>query len=220
MDDNVERNLPLEPDQPIADLLADANAGDSVAQHKLVEHCRSYLMAVARSQLDPGLRTKEAVSDVVQETLVRAQQRLYRFEGTQESELFAWLRRILVNHVTDVRRKYRGSDKRDIARESGLQAAMAALDSATPGRAAIATEQIQRLRVALAGLSEDYRQVISLRNWECHSFAEIGQRMSRSTDAARMLWTRAVKQLGEVMGEDDAAESEKRDIDRSVTRVS
>ena len=213
MNDNPEPKPPGELDLQIVTWLANANAGDTVAQQELVEHCRSYLTVVARSELDPGLRTKEAVSDVVQETLVRAQQNLSRFEGTHEAELFAWLRRILLNHVTDVRRKYRGSNKRDIGRESGLQAAMAAIDSATPGRAAIATEQIQRLRTALAGLPEDYRQVITLRNWECHSFAEIGEQMNRSADAARMLWTRAVKQLGELIGEDDVTESEEESSD-------
>lgn len=196
--------LPSDQDAQVARWLAEANRGDETAQGKLAEHCRGYLMAIARSQLDPALRTKVAVSDVVQETLVRAQQRLDRFEGTQEAELFAWLRRILLNHVTDVRRKYRGSTKRNLERESGLQAAMAALDSATPGRAAIATEQIQKLREALGSLPDDYRQVITLRNWECLSFAEIGEKMNRSSDAVRMLWTRAVKQLGQAIGENDA----------------
>jgi len=198
-----ETNPPPGSDAHVAHWLSDAQDGCADAQGQLVEHCRAYLMAIASSELDPALRAKVAVSDVVQETLIRAQQGLEGFDGSSESELFAWLRRILLNHVSDVRRRYRGSDKRDLKRESGFEAALSAMDSATPGRTAIAREQVEKLRAALAGLPADYRQVITLRNWDQLPFGEIGQRMNRSPEAVRMLWTRAVRQLGEAISDDD-----------------
>jgi RNA polymerase sigma-70 factor (ECF subfamily) len=48
---------------------------------------------------------------------------------------------------------------------------------------------------ALARLPADYREVIILRNLEQLPFEEIGQRLGRSSGAARMLWARALEKL-------------------------
>ena len=55
--------------------------------------------------------------------------------------------------------------------------------------------QQTHLAEALANLSDDHREVIVLRNLEQLAWNEVARRMERSVDAARMLWTRALKQL-------------------------
>ena len=54
---------------------------------------------------------------------------------------------------------------------------------------------------ALAHLDEDYREVIVLHHLEGLDWAEVGRRMNRSAGAARMLWTRALKQLQPLIDE-------------------
>jgi RNA polymerase sigma-70 factor (ECF subfamily) len=161
-------------------------------------------LAIAHAELDETVRGKVAVSDVVQETLMRVQQKLPDFRGETENELLGWIRRILVNHIADVRKAYRQTDKRRIDREvrlnddldrSGIAMLQLAIDTATPGRAAVAGEELDRLKAAIAELSEEYRTVLSLRTWERLPFSDVGKRMNRSPDAARMLWSRAVQQL-------------------------
>jgi RNA polymerase sigma-70 factor (ECF subfamily) len=48
---------------------------------------------------------------------------------------------------------------------------------------------------ALAALSPDHREVIILRNIEELDWPEIGRKTNRTSDAARVLWALALKQL-------------------------
>jgi RNA polymerase sigma-70 factor (ECF subfamily) len=181
-----------------------ARRGDRESLGELFAQCRGYLLAIAHAELDETLRGKLAVSDVVQETLLRVQQNFAGFRGTAEAELLAWLRQVLANYLKDVRRSFRRTGKRNIEREkhgrygpnkSAFGLADVAVDSVTPGRTVADLEETERLRAALAGLPDEYRTVLALRTWERLSFEEVGKRMGRSADAARMLWTRAVKKL-------------------------
>lgn len=192
-----------------------AQAGNRESLGELVAQCRGYLLAIAHAELDDTLRGKLAVSDVVQETLLRVQQKLPDFRGNSERELLAWIRQILLHYITDVRRAYRQTDKRRIDREVSLPGATHstamgidgfAVDSATPGRAAVAGEEMARLREAILALPDEYRTVLMLRTWERLPFGEVGKRMDRSADAARMLWARAVQQLSQQL-QDDRHES-------------
>jgi RNA polymerase sigma factor (sigma-70 family) len=65
----------------------------------------------------------------------------------------------------------------------------------TPRTDALATEEAERLQMAMDQLREEHREVIRLRNWQDLSFVQIGEQMARSPDAARKLWTRAVMNL-------------------------
>ena len=65
----------------------------------------------------------------------------------------------------------------------------------TPSVAAVSAEQAQRLRAAIDRLPDDYRRVLALRYSDGLAFDEVGRRLGRSADAARMLWARAVERL-------------------------
>ena len=55
---------------------------------------------------------------------------------------------------------------------------------------------------ALEKLPADYREVFLLRNLEHIPFAEIAIRTGRSPGAVRMLWTRTIKKLSQLLEED------------------
>ena len=186
-------------------LLVEAQRGSVESEAQFFEACRGYMIAIASQELDDTLRPKVAVSDVVQESIICAQNHMEEFECRSQGELFAWLRKILRNQMSDVRRKYRQGQKRSVNREVTAKASDKPLpvdlvvDSMTPGRAAAAKEQVDQLRQAIESLSDDDRKVIALRSWEQLPFAEVGKRMDRSADAARVLWGRAVQRLGQRM---------------------
>lgn len=178
--------------------IAEGRRGCADARGKLYERCRDYLLLVAQHELDPGLRGKTGASDLVQEAFLDAERGFAEFRGQTESELLAWLRRILKHRAGQAVRKYRLAAKRDVRGECSLSAwvdAPFAADVDTPSGCVVAAEEADRLSAALACLPDHYQTVIQLRNTERKSFDEIGELMERSPEAVRKLWVRAIEQL-------------------------
>jgi RNA polymerase sigma-70 factor (ECF subfamily) len=194
-----------EPPQGAAQWLPAARAGSREALGRVLEAARQYLVSIARQELDPDLRAKNSPSDLVQETFVEAQCAFGHFQGDTEAELLAWLRQLLLHRVGKLRRHYRDTQKRRLAREVALggdstsngPAEGLAANMLSPSGQAMEHEQDQVLQAALRRLPDDYRQVISLRYQEQLPFEEIGRLLQRSPEAARKLWARAVERLHE-----------------------
>jgi RNA polymerase sigma-70 factor (ECF subfamily) len=166
----------------------------------LLEACRPYLLVIANQQLQPGIQGKVGASDIVQDTFLNAHAHFEQFHGQTEQELLAWLRRIFLNTLTNTVRRFQGTDRRQTDSEVALDAEDAPgkemlAPGPSPSSGAIADEQDEALHRALERLSEQYRQVIQLRNWELRSFEEIGRLTNRTPEAARKLWVRAIEQL-------------------------
>src|SRR5271167_1274005 len=92
------------------------------APKRSLEEFRSYLLLLARMQLDPGPRNRIDPSDIVQQTLLEAHARADQFQG-DDSALAAWLRQALVNNLRDAWRALR-KGKRDIRREQSPEDAV------------------------------------------------------------------------------------------------
>jgi len=181
-----------------------ARAGDSTKLGLLLESCRGYLLMVAGRGISRDLRAKGGASDFVQETLFGAHRDFGTFHGRTRDELLAWLQQILRNNLAGFRRRYRGTEKRSVAREvsidsrSSLRGCASLPDaSATPFTRAERGEQIDKLLSALGQLDETYRQVIIWHQYDQLSHEEIGRRLGRSAEAARKLWSRALIRLTE-----------------------
>ena len=197
-----------EPGGDAARWLAAARAGSREALGQVLETFRGYLLLIADREMDPELRAKGGASDLVQETFLEAQRDFGRFHGNSADELRAWLRRLLLNNVANFTRQYRERAKRQVGREIPLEAGGSShergagleADTLSPSGEALAHEQAEALAQAVQRLPPDYRQVLALRHEEQLSFEEIGQRMQRTANAARMLWLRAVERLQKEMG--------------------
>ena len=188
-------------------LLAAALAGSPDAVGQVLQTFRNYLLLIAQEELHRDLQARVGPSDLVQETFVAAQQEFAEFRGTSIKELQAWLRGILLNKVRTAHR-FHGAERRDVQREIPLDAGASSARLAhekpvkanTASRQMAASEEAERISLALSSLSGDYRLVIQLRNWELLPFDEIGRRMQRSAGAARALWVRALEQLADALG--------------------
>ena len=183
-------------------LIREAGSGSGEALSRLLELCRPYLTLVADQHLSPNLRAKVNPSDLVQDTCLEAHRDFARFTGTTEDDLLAWLRRILLNNLANVRRRYQGTGKRQVSREvalldtqnSELMDGLGVEES--PSGQAQARERDEELRSALAHLPEATRQIIHWRNYERLTFEEIGRRLDKSAEAVRKTWARAIVELG------------------------
>lgn len=164
---------------------------------------RNYLLLVADRVMAPALKTKEGVSDLVQEAMLAAHLAADQVQGRSPVELRSWLRRLLLNRVAHAARRYLGTGKRRLGRERSLAADrsgqeavdLMAMDQTSPGAAADGREAAERLRAALDRLPERMRQVVLWRHHEECSFDELGRRLDCSNVAARRLWLRALARL-------------------------
>jgi len=173
-----------------------------------LERYRDYLRLLARLQMDTRLLAKLDPSDVVQDTLLKAHEKLEQFRGKTEVEFAAWLRSILANELAQAVRRY-GAEARDIAREQSLEAALdqssARLEAwlsdheSGPEKQAERQEQMLRLAGALGELPEDQRLAVELHHLQAVPVAAVAEQMGRSAAAVGALLFRALKKLRQLL---------------------
>src|SRR5438093_1477649 len=137
----------------------------------ILERFREYLSLLARLQLDTRLQGKVDLSGVVQQTLLETHQARDQFQELDDGQKTAWLRRSLVNNLTDEVRKL-STAARNVSRERSLEIALeesaarleacTASEQSSPVLKAMHNEELMRLAAALAQLPEDQRQAVEL----------------------------------------------------------
>jgi RNA polymerase sigma-70 factor (ECF subfamily) len=172
-----------------------------------LEDFRSYLLLLARIQLDPGPRNRIDPSDVVQQTLLEAHAKRDQFQG-DDSALAGWLRQALVNNLRDAWRALR-RDRRDIRKEqalaedvaqsSGRLAGMLAARHSSPSQHAVRNEDLLRLADALTRLPDTQREAIVLHHLQGCSLSETARSLGKTDAAVAGLLHRGLKNLREVM---------------------
>ena len=190
-------------DETIASLIQEARSGNQQAVGTLIGKYRNFLLYLANDDLDQEVQAKLGSSDVVQESMIKAQQKFHQFVGESESSFKAWLKSILMNEMNSHRRRFY-SKKRNSRQELSYHEKPVAenylLDNhLTPSSNAIQAEKEQSLKLAVQRLTTDQQQVMELRHFEQLSFVEIGKQMDRSEDAARKLWARAIEALRQML---------------------
>jgi len=189
------------------ELLDRSRRGDAQARDALLERYRHYLRILAQGKMGRHLKAKIDASDLVQQTLLEAHRDFNTFQGRQEGELLAWLRRILAHNLYNEARHF-ATQQRDAAREVSLEQMQAGVDESSlnlgrclsandpsPSDLVARDEAAVRLAQTLARLPADYQSVLVLRVFEGLSAEEVAQRMGRTAGAVRMLQMRALTAL-------------------------
>jgi len=189
-------------------LLQLAKSGDAVALGHLLDSYRAYLRAIATSLLRTASRTSVDISDVVQETNLKAFTDFQTFQGSDEGVLVAWLRQILKNLVLNLVKNQGRPGRRPESLEALLERASEeahwalASQGSSPSAQASRREQAVLTANALESLPSDYRQVLVWRCLENVPHKEIGSRMGRTEGASRELLARAAKALKKKLQEE------------------
>ena len=161
---------------------------------------RPVLMAIAKQNIDPSLGSKIDASDVIQDTLTSATNNIAE-APTGIREFQRYLRLILINKLADIRRKFTGSKKRDISREttrdelSSDELKQIASEDDSPLENLISEELIERARQAMQELPNEIKEILKWRYEEEKTFVEIGKRLNRTEDDVRMLVNRCIARL-------------------------
>jgi RNA polymerase sigma-70 factor (ECF subfamily) len=196
-----------------ADLLRHAQQGDGAAVYQLIDRHREPLRRLIQLRLDRAVQRRLDASDVVQDVLLEASQRLPDYLRDPAMPFHLWLRQIAHDHLIDVHRRHRLAERRTVDREQPLDASAftdrSSIDLAadlkdhelTPAAAAIRHELERRLHSALQQLDEDDREILLMRYFEQFSNQEIAQALGLSEAAAGMRHLRALRRLRAMLGE-------------------
>jgi RNA polymerase sigma-70 factor (ECF subfamily) len=177
---------------------------DGVGDESVLEGCRQWLRGLAELRVSPRLRSKFDPSDVVQQTLLTAHEKLGQFRGCSEPELLGWLRQILRNHIATACRRFRAA-ARDIRREQALPAFGPGSsagggdclggDWSSPSQCVMRQEELHRLAAALAQLPEDQRLAVELHHLKGCTVAQVAEALGRSKQAVVGLLFRGMRNL-------------------------
>lgn len=176
-------------------LFAAARAGDGAAIERLIERYLPRLHAYVRLRLGAIVRAREASIDVVQSVCRELLAASPGFEFRGEERFRDWLFTAALNKIRD-KQRFHARGKRDGARECNVDdSLMHAASYLTPSVDAIGRETAAALAAAMASLSEEHREVITLARIVQLPHAVIAESMGRSEPAVRQLLVRALLQL-------------------------
>jgi RNA polymerase sigma-70 factor, ECF subfamily len=165
-----------------------------------VENDRDYLRLVARLLWQPGLQRRYDLSDVVQQTLLKAHKKLDQYQGKCEEQWRGWLRAILRNELLQLASDITpGVDSLNESSRN-LEDILAA-DHTSPSERALRHEQLERLATALGKLSEDERTAVELKYLHGCSVRFISQHMGRTGAAVGGLLKRGMHKLRQLLQE-------------------
>jgi RNA polymerase sigma-70 factor (ECF subfamily) len=197
--------LTLNCSQKTQHLVALAKAGDDDALDWL---CRVYgerIRRIIRLRMGRELRVKLDSMDIIQDALLNALRGLEDFKYENEGDFLRWLLRIAQNTLGHNLEKLH-ADKRDIRKEVRLEGCGPTTEGrlsrirgfvriTTPSMIMSRKEDLDKLEKAIDELKPEHKEVIVLAKIEGLSYKEIGQRLSKSTDAVGMLLSRAMVAL-------------------------
>ncbi|GIW83813.1 MAG: DNA-directed RNA polymerase sigma-70 factor [Gemmataceae bacterium] len=189
-------------------LLEAARQGNTQAAEQLLGTHREPLRRLIAARLDPVLARRLDASDIVQDVLLEANQRLIAYLQKPDMPFHLWLRHLAQDRIIDVHRRHRQAQRRSVDREESLQAAGWADDPSaadwaaqlvdterTPASEAIRRELFRRVTTALWQLPEADREILLLRHQEQLSNQEAALVLGLSEAAASMRYLRALRRL-------------------------
>ena len=206
--------MPLWPENTVTqELLADAGRGKSDAVNQLLVRHRAALRKLVQLRLDRKIAQRVDASDIVQDVLLEANQRLQEYLADPRMPFHLWLRHLAKDRMIDMHRRHRGAQRRSLDRERSLASrqfgdqssfdlvSQLAASELTPAAETIRRELEQRFLTALEQLDEDDRDILLMRHFEQLGNSETAEVLGLSTAAAGMRHLRALRKLRAILGE-------------------
>ena len=188
--------------------------GDSQALAEFLMARQPQLMAFIDRRLGAALRRKIEPDDLYQEVSTDALRSLGEVDLSQRDP-FSWLCQVAERRIIDAHRKFFGSLKRDAGREVSMNAGGGIGSTSRPGlinllvasmtsaSQAFSRDQKQmRMLTALEQLPEEHREVLRLRYLEGMPSKQIADKFGKSDGAIRVMLTRSLAKLQQVLGTD------------------
>jgi RNA polymerase sigma-70 factor (ECF subfamily) len=194
------------------DLQQRLRAHDAQALGEFLAARRPQLLAFIERQLGTSLRRRVEPDDVLQETSAEAVRALPAADLSQRDP-FSWLCQIAEHKIIDLHRRHFGAQKRDAGREVPLGAGgsethapglvnMLVVTMTTPSQAFSRNAREARLADAIGQLPPEQRDALRMRYVESLPSKEIAHKLGKTDAAVRVMLTRSLKRLQEILGDD------------------
>jgi RNA polymerase sigma-70 factor (ECF subfamily) len=200
--------------EPDTDLLLERAAeGDARARQQLLARHRDRLRKMVAYHMDRRLAARVDPSDVVQEALAEAAQRLDDYLRERPLPFYPWLRQLAWDRLVEEYRRHVAAGKRSVRREepdvldlpdeSAVELAGRLLDlGSSPSAHLLRDELRRRVREALGRLPARDREVLELRHLEQLSTRDTAAVLGISEGAVKTRHLRALQRLRRFLGED------------------
>ncbi len=199
------------------DLLKEVGEGDQSAVNRLLDRHREAVRRMVQMRLDHAVARRVDASDVVQDVMLEASQRLTDYIRNPSMPFHLWLRQLAKDRMIDMHRRHRGAQRRSVDREQNMSSFNTDDQSAadltsllrdtelTPAASALRKEMEERFVLALDKLEEGEREIIIMRHFEHLGNGEVAEALGLSAPAAGMRYLRAIRRLRELLGTDDVS---------------
>ncbi len=184
--------------------------GDENAMSEFLELKKGAVTGYINRQLGTGLRKKVEADDIFQEVAIEALKRV----DSAFDDPFGWLCRIGDQKIIDAYRKFFGASKRDARREISADGPAAAneqgianmLVASFTSPSAVFSREHKNLQMlqALEHLPEENREALRLRYFDGLGSKEIAEKLGKSNGAVRVMLSRSLARLQELLGPDAA----------------
>jgi RNA polymerase sigma-70 factor (ECF subfamily) len=199
-----------------ANLLARAATGDKSAEKQLLTRHRDRLRRMVTVHLDRRLAPRLDPSDVVQEAMAEASQKLPDYLREPPVAFYPWLRQIAWQRLVHLQQRHVHAQKRSVLREQPWNldlpdesvadlADRLVTSGSSPSRHMIRKELYSRVRSVLESMPASDRQVLTLRYLEQLSAEESAQVIGINLDAFMKRHFRAIRRIRRLL---DAAQEE------------
>lgn len=168
---------------------------------KLFEECRPRLLAMLGRRLDPALKVRIDVEDILNEAYLVARNRWSRFRQQSDMTPYAWLYGIARDCLIEAWRKQTRA-RRDLHKEmpwpdrSSIQLGLSLINPGTSPSEAAARDELQaQMRQTLDLLKADDREILWMRHYDDLSFKEAAAVLQVTENAATVRYVRALRRL-------------------------
>ena len=188
------------------ELLRRAGGGDRSARDELFKRHRKRLRQMVAVRFDPRLRVRLDPSDVVQDVLMEASQRLSNYLRHRPLPFYPWLRQIAWEQLVHLRDRHIGAQKRSVSRERawGLELSdesvaqlancLVAPDT-SPSEKVVRKEIRERVHTALDGMAPQDREVLVMWYLEQLNSGEIAAILDMTESGVKSRHRRALLRL-------------------------
>ncbi len=192
--------------------------GDKDALVEFIESRRPQLLAFIRKNLSDALGRKVEPQDLLQDVSLNAVDSLNEIE-LGDRDPFNWLCRIAERRIIDAHRRYFGAQKRSANREVGMGSPstdtrpggiidLLVVSMTSPSRAFSRNQKEFVLKQAIDSLPQQHRDALRMRYVDGLPSKEIAQQLGKSDASIRVMLTRTLKRLQEILSDDPHFQSE------------